>query len=301
MNSYVNDNALGTMLGLAVGDALGTSLEFSERDALPHQTEMTGGGPFGLEPGQWTDDTSMALALADSIILSGGLDPRDLMERFVAWRDHGHYSCTGECFDIGMTTSDALDRYRDTGNPYSGQTDSDMAGNGSLMRIAPVALYTLWQPEMASTLARDQSRTTHGAAQAIEACDFFVGLLREAILGAGRGDVLKPRPRTGHPDITGIAGGDWRNKTWKSIRSSGYVSHTLEAAIWSVGNTTTFEEALILAVNLADDSDTVGAVTGQLAGAIYGAKAIPERWLTRLAWRDKIDALSNGLVDIAPK
>ncbi len=163
MNDRQTDRALGAMLGLAVGDALGTPLEFSQRDTLPHQTEMTGGGPFRLKPGQWTDDTSMALALADSLVMSDGLNPRDLMDRFVSWESSGQYSCTGDCFDIGITTSESLDRYRKSGNPYSGQAESDTAGNGSLMRTVPAALYTVWDSELASRVARDQSRTTHGA------------------------------------------------------------------------------------------------------------------------------------------
>jgi len=139
------------------------------------------------------------------------------------------------------------------------------------------------------------------APQAIEACDFFVARLREAILGAGRDEVLGSRAWSGHPDIVAIAGGSWRTKNRAVISSSGYVVHTLEAALWSVANTNSFEEALILAVNLADDSDTVGAVTGQLAGALYGASAIPERWLAPLAWREKIEALSLALLKAVPK
>lgn len=295
------DHATGCLLGLAVGDALGTTLEFTERDTRPHHTEMLGGGVFGLAPGEWTDDTAMALALADSLITRGGFDPHDLMDRFVLWWRDGVYSCTGTCFDIGATTQQALSRYRDTGEPFAGATDPHTAGNGSLMRLAPVALWTLDDPVAAAALARDQSRTTHGAPQAVEACAFFVGLLRAALQGAGKAAVLTPRFWRGHPDLEAVAAGSWRDKERHAISASGYVIATLEAALWAVARTDSFEDALVLAVNLGGDADTVGAVTGQLAGALYGAQAIPERWLAPLAWRTRLTDLASALLTSAAR
>ncbi|MFC7694894.1 ADP-ribosylglycohydrolase family protein [Paeniroseomonas aquatica] len=274
---------------------------FTARDELPHHADMAGKGPFDLEPGQWTDDTSMALALTDSLVTCHGLDAADLMTRFLAWRQAGDYSCTGECFDIGTTTSQALSRFRRNGNAYAGSVAEDSAGNGSLMRVAPVALYALHDPVLATRLARDQSRTTHGAPQAVEACDLFVSMLRSAILGTEREVVLAPRHWDGHAAIRHVAAGAWRNKSRASIRSTGYVVDTLEAALWSVGNTGNFEDALVLAVNLAGDADTVGAVAGQLAGAVYGASAIPKRWLQPLAWRHKIEAMGQALLETGPR
>lgn len=287
------DRARGALLGLAVGDALGTTLEFTRRDSRPKHTEMTGGGPFQLAPGEWTDDTAMALALAASLIQCQGFDPHDLMTRFVAWWHKGDYSSTGTCFDIGIATRQALGRFGQSGSPFAGSTDPDTAGNGSLMRLAPVALFALDDADLADRMARDQSRTTHAAPQALEACAYFVQLLRAAI--SGEEDALRAREWNGDPSVQAIAAGSWKGKPRRQIRSSGYVIHTLEAALWAVGSTTSFEDALILAVNLADDADTVGAVTGQLAGALYGVKAIPERWTTQLAWRDKIIGLADML------
>ena len=312
--------ARGALLGLAIGDALGTTLEFSRRDFLPHHTEMTGGGPFDLKPGCWTDDTSMALALADSLLHDPDFDPADLMTRFVSWFRKGAYSSTNSCFDIGITTERALKIFERTDEPYAGSIDPDDAGNGSLMRLAPVALVALDHSGEAERIAEAQSRTTHGAPEAVEACSYFVQLLRQAILG--QPDVLRPRPwigaetdglrpqhfisgiddditplsRTSEVAIDAIARGSWCGKTRDQIRSSGYVIHTLEAAVWAVGTTSSFEDALILAVNLGDDADTVGAVTGQLAGALYGASAIPERWLHPLAWRERITQLADALI-----
>ncbi|GJE13577.1 ADP-ribosylarginine hydrolase Tri1 [Methylobacterium longum] len=255
---------------------------------------MTGGGPFNLAPGEWTDDTAMALALADSLISCSGFDPHDLATRFVRWWQQGAYSCTGSCFDIGMTTREALAHFVHTGEPYAGSTHPRTAGNGSLMRLAPVALFALHDVGRADQLARDQSRVTHAARQAVEACAYFAQLLREAILG--QPDVLRSRTWSGDPAIAAIAAGSWRHKARDQIRSSGFVVDTLEAALWAVGSTTSFEEALILAVHLGDDADTVGAVTGQLVGALYGASAIPERWLHQLAWRNEISEAADRLL-----
>lgn len=296
MDAAIQDRARGALIGLAVGDALGTTLEFEARDAHPLHTEMTGGGPFGLQPGTWTDDTSMALALADSLLACGGLDAADLQRRFLRWMEHGEYSPTGRCFDIGVTTRQALARFQRTGDPFAGPVAEDTAGNGSLMRLAPAVLFALGDPAACRRLAAEQGRTTHGAPQAVQACTWFADLLHRAIDGEAKGELLAPQPWDGHPAVRAVAAGSWRGKARAAIRSSGYAIHTLEAALWCVAETDSFEAACVLAVNLADDADTVGAVTGQLAGAIYGMAAIPARWLAPLAWRDRLLAVADGLL-----
>ena len=296
----IRDRALGAFLGLAIGDAVGTTLEFRPRDAQPRLEDMTGGGPFALPSGAWTDDTAMALALADSLAATGALDCRDLMDRFVRWWQDGEYSCTGTCFDIGNATSAALDRYVRTGDPFAGSTHPRTAGNGSLMRLAPVAL-RFWndRPRLVDTAA-DQSRTTHGAEEAVDACRAFAELLADAIAGSPRSALLVSRPFEGAPAIAGIMAGSWRGCPRNEIRSSGYVVHTLEAALWSVARTGDFRNAVLLAANLADDADTVAAVTGQLAGALYGLSGIPDRWLDRLAWKDRLLETAQRLLPASP-
>ncbi|GLS46941.1 ADP-ribosylglycohydrolase family protein [Methylobacterium brachythecii] len=298
MLTSIEDRAQGAFLGLAVGDALGATLEFEDRDTRPHHTEMLGGGPFDLKPGQWTDDTSMALALAESLIAHPEFNATDLMTRFVAWAEQGEYSCTGTCFDIGIVTRNSLGHFRRTGDPFAGSTAPDRAGNGSLMRIAPVALRALEDDALAAQIARDQSRTTHATVEAVEACDLFVRILREAIRGDGQ-NALRPRAWKGTPTIQAIAAGAWRGKPREKIRSTGYVVDTLEAALWCTEQAKSFEEALVLAVNLAGDADTVGAVTGQVAGAVFGVSAIPQRWLEPLAWHDQLLALAVDLVALS--
>ena len=191
--SEPRDRAIGSLLGLAVGDAVGTTLEFRKRDSYAPLADMVGGGPFRLRAGQWTDDTAMALCLADSLIAHDSLDARDLMNRFVNWWRYGTNSCTGTCFDIGTTVSGALAKFELSGEPLSGPTDPMSAGNGSLMRLAPVAIRWHRQSEAAGAAAREQSRTTHGANASVEACAFYCRLILEAIDGAPITHILKPR------------------------------------------------------------------------------------------------------------
>ena len=293
----IEDRAVGALLGLAAGDAVGTTLEFTRRDANPPLTDMVGGGPFGLEAGQWTDDTAMALALGNSLAESNAFDPEDCMTRFVSWFRSGAYSCTGTCFDIGGATSAALSQFERDGNPFAGSKHPDSAGNGSLMRLSPVAIWGARRGEdKIAEVARLQSGLTHDAAECIAACEGFAVLTARAILGRSQVEVLAPFPFDGPPRVAEIFAGAWRNKSRDQISSSGYVVHSLEAALWSVDNTQSFEEAILLAANLGDDADTVAAITGQLAGALYGASAIPLHWRARLAWHDKIEQLALTLL-----
>lgn len=279
-----------------MGDALGTTLEFSRRDSLPRQTEITGGGPFRLAPGVWTDDTSMALALAESLAAHPGLDERNLMDRFVAWWRRGEYSPAGRCFDIGGTTRAALARYERTGDPLAGDPSPHAAGNGSLMRLAPAVLADLGDRAVAVEAARRSSAVTHAAPNCLDACAYFAGLLWDTIHGADKAAVLAARDWPGEPAIRVLAAGAWQDKPREEIESSGYVMHTLEAALWCVHRAGSFEEAVVEAVNLGDDADTVGAVTGQLAGALWGLAGIPSRWLDRLAWRERLLAAADALL-----
>lgn len=291
----VRDRAIGALLGLAVGDALGTTLEFKARDSYPRLTDMVGGGPFRLKAGEWTDDTAMALALADSLSGNPALDEADLMRRFVDWHEEGAYSCTGTCFDIGITTRQALSRWKASGNPIAGSTDPQTAGNGSLMRLAPVAIRHFRDRASLRDVAARQSRTTHAAPEAVDACVTYAEVLADAIEGRKRSEVLRERLEPASGAIAGIMAGSWRGKPRKSVKASGYVAHSLEASLWSVGRTGDFASAVLLAANLGEDADTTGAITGQLAGSIYGTSAIPSRWLEKLALRPRIITMADGL------
>ncbi len=297
----------GSLVGLACGDALGATLEFTTRGDKTVR-DIVGGGPFNLKAGQWTDDTSMALCLAESLIEREGFDPRDQMDRYVLWKRQGHLSSTGVCFDIGNTTADSLERYRRTGDPYAGPTDPRQAGNGSLMRLAPLPLFAMRDARLAFQYASDGSRTTHGARAAVDACRYLAALIVGALRGARKEDLLAPRytPLAGYwgerplcAEVDAIAAGSFARKAESEIKASGYVLHTLEAALWAFSRTATFEEGALLAVNLAEDADTSGAVYGQLAGAYYGLGGIPARWRRLLYRADLVTSLADGLYRLA--
>ncbi|GJD95405.1 ADP-ribosylglycohydrolase family protein [Methylobacterium iners] len=293
----IRDRALGAMVGLAVGDAVGTTLEFRERDTYEPLTDMVGGGPFGLKTGEWTDDTSMSRCLADSLLAHDGLNERNLLERFCRWFRNGENSVTGTCFDIGNVTRTALERFESTGDIYAGPTDPRTAGNGSLMRLSPVAIRFWNDPERLRDAARRQSYTTHGAREAVDACEAFGTILAKAIQGKALTDVLRGFYGAFGDQVQAILDGSWRGKARDQVQSSGYVIHSLEAALWCVGSSGSFEGAVLKGANLGDDADTTGAIVGQLAGAFYGLSGIPDRWLNRVAWRDRIEDRAQQLFD----
>jgi len=261
---------------------------------------MIGGGPFGLAPGHWTDDTSMALCLAESLLNKSGFDPADQMARYLDWWKSGYLSSTGHCFDIGITVRQALVKFQQTGNPFAGSTDPQTAGNGALMRLAPVALY--YYPDVAKVLARcgDSSRTTHAAPEAVQCCALLGMALAKALAGESKASLLDLNDvAVSEPKVVNIASGGFVGKRRDEIIGSGYAVASLEAALWCFHHTDTFESAVLEAANLGDDADTTAAITGQLAGAHYGSKRIPQRWLDRLHMRAEIEATAESLLSAA--
>lgn len=290
------DRFRGCLLGLACGDAVGTTVEFMPRGTFTPVTGMTGGGPFALRAGQWTDDTSMALCLAESLLACGGFDARDQMNRYLAWWRHGHLSATGTCFDIGKTVRAALQRYSRDGNPWAGSADRRTAGNGSLMRLAPVVLR--WFPDAAAIdrYAAASSRTTHAAAEAVECCRLLADRLQRALHGSARDEILE---RDGFASdestVSALADLRWHARSDEAIRGSGHAVASLEAALWCFANTTSFADAVLRAANLGSDADTTAAITGQLAGAHYGVRGIPADWLAVLHERAMIERMADEL------
>jgi ADP-ribosyl-[dinitrogen reductase] hydrolase len=297
LDDCCRDRARGALIGLAVGDALGTTIEFKRRDSYSPIIDMVGGGPFNLAPGEWTDDTSMALCLADSLIAQeGALDAHDLARRFVRWWRKGENSVTGRCFDIGTTTRAGLAGFAATGTPR-GDSAPHRAGNGGIMRLAPVALVARGNAAKAAELARAQSEVTHASVECLDAAGLLARVLVGGIVGEGHAALdTGARIQWAAPKVAAIAKGEWRDKPRDFIRSSGYVIDTLEAAFWAVGSSLSFEEAVLKAVNLGDDADTVGAVAGQIAGAIWGYSAIPAHWRERIAWSGRLLDTADALV-----
>ena len=304
----MNDRRRGALIGLAIGDALGAAVEFKSPGSFIPVTHYRSGGPHGLKAGEWTDDTSMALALADSIAL--GWNVNDQAERYVKWWKTGKYSVNGRCFDIGITTRSALDNFVANKDALTSGDRSDRAsGNGSIMRLAPVPirfghLYADQLNEL-SRLAEESSIPTHASEQCVSACRYLATILAALIHGEDRDEVLSPdwkslqqlndiKPL--HPLIQEIAEGSFRKKEPPAIQGPGWVVKSLEASLWAFHDAAGFEEAVLRAVNLGDDADTTGAICGQLAGAYWGESGISESLRAGLARMDMLEGALKGIV-----
>jgi ADP-ribosylglycohydrolase len=308
MNQDRRDRYRGALLGLAAGDALGTTLEFTTPGRFEPLDDMIGGGPFGLPPGHWTDDTAMALCLAESLVTVQGFDLYDQMQRYLRWYREGYLSSTGTCFDIGNTVRAALERFAATDNPLAGSRAPEAGGNGSLMRLVPVPLAFAADPDEAIRLAGIMSATTHAAPEPVDACRYFAGLVVGALRGQPKPVLLGARyhpvaggwsPGELAPAIDAVAAGSFKDRHPPAVRGSGYVVHALEAALWAFWHTDSFAAGALAAVNLGEDADTTGAIYAQLAGAYYGVDAIPAGWRAKLAEADLVSELADGLHDFA--
>ena len=291
LDPHIN-RAIGCFLGLAIGDALGAPVEFSCPGTFPPVTGYRSGGPFNLKAGQYTDDTSMALCLADSLIACKGMDLEDQIKCYLRWYHQGENSSTGHCFDIGTGTAQALGRYVADGNPLAGGPTAE--GNGSIMRLAPVAIAFWFDPELAATNGETSALTTHGSDIALDCTAYLAKVLAILVQGGGKKDVLQAS--SGHTDsLMKVLEGTWEGR---QVRGSGHVLATLEAALWAFHTTDTFEECVLKAVNLGDDADSVGAVAGQLAGACYGVMGIPEGLIRGLQDEDRIRNMAVTLASL---
>ena len=299
----------GALIGLAVGDALGATVEFSDPGSFAPVTGYRSGGPHRLKPGEWTDDTSMALALADSIA-SVGWDLNDQANRYVEWWQTGKYSVNGRCFDIGITTSNALNRFLANKDALaSGNSSEQSSGNGSIMRLAPVPIrFAHFYPDKLAELSRladESSLPTHASEQCRSACRYLATVLAALIHGEDCDTVLSSdwkalrqlndiKPL--HPLIQEVAQGSFRQKQPPAIQGSGWVVKSLEAALWAFHDAGSIEEAVLRAVNLGDDADTTGAICGQLAGAFWGESNIPGTLRSGLARMDMLESALAGIL-----
>lgn len=294
---------VGCLIGLALGDALGAPLEFMPRAEIMatygEVRELLGGGWLNVEPGEYTDDTQLALAIAESIVRTGRIDPPDIAARFVAWLRTGPK-------DVGNITRTAI-RYHEQGLPWQEvgprvvrELVGGSAGNGSLMRCAPVGLFHAARP---AALLRDStivSEITHAnplsiwssIAVNLAIVEFLHGRTKDVIAR-----VAAQIPERQVRDILLTVPGLPR----RSVRSGGFVLETLGAAFWALQHGENFEEVVVAAINLGDDADTVGAVAGALAGARDGVNAIPDRWKDQLRDADRLADLALALHRLAAK
>ena len=277
------DKIYGSIIGLSIGDAFGAPVEFKARGTFPKVTEYQAGGEFNLPKGYWTDDTSLALCILESINRTKKFDLKSQMENFRRWWRDGFMSSTGFCFDIGNTTKKALSRFETEGKVYAGM-ETDPATNGALMRLAPVCFYFHKSLNQSMIHSMNHTRTTHAALESVEASALLSYILLMTLQAKSKDQILKFThfEYKLQSRINEIKNGSFKIKKESEISGKGLAFDTLEAALFSFYHSDNFLDGLIIAVNLGDDTDTVGAVYGQIAGAYYGLKKIPNTMVTDL-------------------
>ena len=302
----MQDQIKGALVGLACGDAVGTTLEFETRGTFEPISEMIGGGPFNLKKGQWTDDTSMALCLAHSLLTQKKFDAIDQMDRYCNWSESGYMSSNGKCFDIGLTVSAALRKYQQTKEPFSGSTDPYSSGNGSIMRLAPIPIFYQTNKEVCIKYAGESSRTTHASDECVESCKLFSSLILNAFEASSKEEIFSLNEYSPNcKSIKQIANLDFLSLNYEALQGSGYVVESLVSALWCFMQSDNFREAILLAANIGNDADTTAAICGQIAGAFYGYSNIPKHWRENITMAKEIESLALALyetgIDVAEK
>ena len=291
-----HDRVAGALLGLAIGDALGAPVEFSARGTFEPVTTYRSGGRFNLPAGAWTDDTSMALCLAQSIVENAGLETEDVLNRFCDWAESGSNTSTGVAVGIGQNTLRVLGDFRRNGYLEALPLGSKNDGNGAIMRLAPIACFAYTDVNKAGLMAGEQSRATHASQSSEQSCQLLAELLCLLICGKSLSDAVEVVSKRGWGRaVSSIFEHSFTDQGAADVTASGYVIETLHAALWSVTKTNDFQEAVLKAVNLGDDADTVGAVAGQIAGAMYGYSAVPKHLKTGLIHERQLYVTSQFL------
>jgi len=292
------------IMGVVVGDALGVPVEFKKRDTYT-VTDMTGYGTYNQPPGTWSDDSSLTLATLDSMVKLGKIDPADIMQNFFYWLDDGMFTPYGKVFDVGGGTRRAISRYANGKEPAKcgGKTRMDN-GNGALMRILPVAMLPDSTYKQANLLT--VAHLTHAHLISDFACLIYAAIVEHLINGIEKEEAVAigiQRLQHNIENISMLADynrlSNLQQLKRKEIRSSGYVADTLEAAIWCFLNTDRYRDCVLAAVNLGEDTDTIAAVAGGLAGIYYGCggeSGIPDEWIAQIPRRDWIKALCAELI-----
>ena len=295
------------MLGHAVGDALGVPVEFCSRESLEKRpvTEMTGFGTYNVPAGCWSDDTSMSLCALHSLS-KGKVDYKDIMENFCEWYYHDEFTATGVMFDVGNTCASAIENYFDLRyNPLKcGATSVNANGNGSLMRIYPFVLYAYSKGIVGSDLInviKNASSLTHAHIISIDACIIYSCILTQLLKNPDKDSIYNGLYRAersiSYASKTCYArlfSEDFATTAKSEIKSSGYVVASLEAAIWCLLTTESYKDCVLKAVNLGGDTDTIAAIAGGLAGALYGIDSIPQQWLETLKKKDYIEHMCEA-------
>jgi len=290
----------GALQGLAIGDALAAATQYRRSGSFPAVGDLLGGGPFELPRGAWSDDTAMALCLAESLAETGSCDARDQVARYSRWQRAGYLSATGQCLGITASTAQALASAQWRHQPYAGSHDPQQLHPEALSRVAPVVLHAFAEPAQAVELAADVARTTSQAPLVLDACRLLAAMLHAALRGAARAQVLSPpasafAARALRPQVAAI-GAEKCLDGAPPADANGDVLAVLTLARWAFGSTTNFRDGALRAVNLGGHSDVIGAVYGQLAGAFYGLSAVPRGWREALVHSEQIAGLADRLL-----
>lgn len=301
------------IIGFVVGDALGVPVEFSSREYMESNPvrEMKGYCHYNVPAGTWSDDTSMMLATMDSIIEMGTIDYFDIMYKFCEWFDNSKYTATNEVFDIGVTIRKAIRRFKKRCNPIDcGSMEIYENGNGSLMRILPIIYFLNVNSKNISVeeeinIINNISSLTHAHEISCLGCNIYFDFVNQLLNGFNKYEALNYIKMKKYSEYYSIDSLQEYERVLKSdislilkddIKSTGYIVHTLESCLWSILNSDNFETSILTAVNLGGDTDTIGALTGAIAGIIYGKDAIPENWLNELKNRDYLENLIDEFV-----
>ncbi len=311
-NQLLKQKQYSATIGFIIGDTLGVPVEFQARDELSQNpvTYMREFGTHNQPKGTWSDDTSMMLCTMEVLSNAQHLDNLifgKLMDSFLAWRDEGYMTPHGKCFDIGIATNEALNRFKNGTSPLECGGDGEYDnGNGSLMRILPLAFYTVdMEIKVKSELVHNISALTHNHIRSKIACSFYVQMVQLMLDGVTKDEALaqtveiitefyKNECELSH--FNRILSGNIANLTENEISSSGYVVHTLEAVLWCFMNSDNFKDSVLKAVNLGDDTDTVGALVGGIAGVYYGSELIPKEWINSLVKRSEIEKICDNYI-----
>lgn len=295
----IKNKMLGGIMGHIVGDALGVPVEFSPRAALKDSpvVSMRAYGTYNQPAGTWSDDTSMVLATMDSILENRAIVPDRIMHNFAAWVRRGAYTPYGVAFDVGNTTRAAIALYECTGTK-TGLVGENANGNGSLMRVLPIALYKGGDLEVNII-----SSLTHAHERSMTACRIFARIIRSILFSMDLQEAIKTAIYAEQVDNVELEHFsrliDIASVPEGEIKSSGYVVDTLEAALWCALNTDNYKDCVLKAVNLGGDTDTIGAIAGSIAGVMYGVDAIPAEWVVQLANQSYIVRIAKRFVNMA--
>jgi ADP-ribosylglycohydrolase len=305
----LRDRYQGLLLGLALGDALAAPVQHRRPGTFTPVGDLLGGGPYDLPRGAWSDDTAVALVLADSLLGHGGFDAADFVERLARWQREGYLSATGQCLGISATTARSLAQAQWSGKPFAGSHDPTRADREPLVRAGVAAAWALDDPEAAIELAAEAARPTHQAPVSLDACRYFAALVVGALQGAPKEQLLAPGfcPVPGlwarkplKREVARVAAGEWRTAAAEPAElAAGSAVGALQLVLGALAAGRGYRDTVLAAVNLGLDADTNGALVGELAGALHGAAALPPQWVASLVEGRRIAGVADRLLTAA--